>query len=204
MEESSATPVEASAPQSTADSTPMAADAPTVPGAAVPLDTPMDQDPPQEGIPNNNVTETPVDAELKSDARPSSAANDVSADANAAAPQPSTSADSAPSAVNESSVQQSNETTAKPSAAPADAQPSKPRLDLGSLPTRQYLDQTVVPILLRGLTWLAKTRPDDPVSELAKYLLDHKSECDWTFPQSTGASAFSGDSSAVSGASQGK
>ena len=33
-----------------------------------------------------------------------------------------------------------------------------PRVELQSLPTRQYLDQTVVPILLVGLNELSKTR----------------------------------------------
>lgn len=32
------------------------------------------------------------------------------------------------------------------------------KVDLASLPTRQYLDQTVVPILLQGLQVLAKER----------------------------------------------
>jgi len=34
----------------------------------------------------------------------------------------------------------------------------KPGVDLQSLPTRQYLDQTVVPILLQALSTLAKER----------------------------------------------
>lgn len=53
-------------------------------------------------------------------------------------------------------------------------QVKKARADLQSLPTRQYLDQTVAPLLLRGLQTLAKKRPDDPVSFLAAYLLDNK------------------------------
>ncbi|XP_035758676.1 protein dpy-30 homolog, partial [Egretta garzetta] len=35
---------------------------------------------------------------------------------------------------------------------------SKQKVDLQSLPTRAYLDQTVVPILLQGLAVLAKER----------------------------------------------
>lgn len=34
----------------------------------------------------------------------------------------------------------------------------KSKIDMGSLPTRQYLDQTVVPILLQGLSALSKER----------------------------------------------
>lgn len=52
----------------------------------------------------------------------------------------------------------------------------KPRIDYASLNTRQYLDQTVVPILLQGLSSLAKTRPEDPTKYLATYLLEHKQE----------------------------
>ena len=34
----------------------------------------------------------------------------------------------------------------------------KPKVDLQSLPTRAYLDLTVVPILLQGMSTLAKDR----------------------------------------------
>lgn len=63
---------------------------------------------------------------------------------------------------------------------PAETQTSskKSKVDVSNLPTRQYLDQTVVPILLQGLSWLAKTRPDDPIVELSKYLIEHKPEHD--------------------------
>ncbi|GAB6021643.1 hypothetical protein CHUAL_004227 [Chamberlinius hualienensis] len=54
----------------------------------------------------------------------------------------------------------------------------KPRIDYQSLPTRQYLDQTVVPILLQGLSVLAKERPADPIDYLANYLLKNKSQFD--------------------------
>lgn len=60
------------------------------------------------------------------------------------------------------------------------SQIKKVRPDLNSLPTRQYLDQTVAPILLLGLQTLARERPADPVSFLAAYLLKNKSRCDET------------------------
>jgi len=47
---------------------------------------------------------------------------------------------------------------------------------LQSLPTRAYLDQTVVPILLGGMSTLAKERPPQPIEFLASYLLKHKEE----------------------------
>lgn len=56
-----------------------------------------------------------------------------------------------------------------------EVQMKKTRVDLSSLPTRQYLDQTVVPILMQGLSYLAKERPPEPISALAAYLLKHKS-----------------------------
>jgi len=39
------------------------------------------------------------------------------------------------------------------------------------LPIRAYLDQTVVPILLDGLSELTKERPPNPIQWLASYLL---------------------------------
>jgi len=50
----------------------------------------------------------------------------------------------------------------------------KSRADLNGVPTRQYLDQTVVPILLQGLSELSKNRPAEPIEFLANYLLKHK------------------------------
>jgi protein dpy-30 len=48
--------------------------------------------------------------------------------------------------------------------------------DVKSLPTRQYLDQTVVPILLEALSALAKERPPEPVDFLTEYLQKHKQD----------------------------
>ena len=44
------------------------------------------------------------------------------------------------------------------------------------MPTRQYLDQTVVPILLEGLSALAKERPKEPIDYLINFLQKHKTE----------------------------
>ncbi|CAD6234642.1 GSCOCG00002031001-RA-CDS [Cotesia congregata] len=54
----------------------------------------------------------------------------------------------------------------------------KSRVEIQSLPTRQYLDQTVVPILLQALSSLAKERPEDPINYLANYLQKNKSQYD--------------------------
>uniref|UniRef100_A0A3B5M2L4 Protein dpy-30 homolog n=1 Tax=Xiphophorus couchianus TaxID=32473 RepID=A0A3B5M2L4_9TELE len=53
---------------------------------------------------------------------------------------------------------------------------SKQKVDLQALPTRAYLDQTVVPILLQGLSILAKERPPNPIEYLAAFLLKNKSQ----------------------------
>jgi len=46
--------------------------------------------------------------------------------------------------------------------------------DLKQLPVRAYLDETVVPLLLKGMSQLVKERPDDPIEWLAQYLLKNK------------------------------
>ncbi|KAI8042864.1 protein dpy-30 homolog [Drosophila gunungcola] len=50
--------------------------------------------------------------------------------------------------------------------------------ETSSMPTRQYLDQTVAPVLLHGLQALARERPTDPIQFLASYLLKHSNGCE--------------------------
>jgi len=64
----------------------------------------------------------------------------------------------------------------KESDSPVPSSSKKQRTDIASLPTRQYLDQTVVPILLQGLASVARERPSDPIEYLAGYLVRHKKE----------------------------
>ncbi|XP_056267008.1 protein dpy-30 homolog [Pseudoliparis swirei] len=59
---------------------------------------------------------------------------------------------------------------------PGSEKTSKQKVDLQALPTRAYLDQTVVPILLQGLSLLAKDRPPNPIEYLAAFLLKNKSQ----------------------------
>ena len=47
------------------------------------------------------------------------------------------------------------------------------KLNLQALPIRAYLDQTVVPILLDGMSALVKERPPNPIEWLATYLMKH-------------------------------
>lgn len=51
---------------------------------------------------------------------------------------------------------------------------NKQKPDVSSLPTRAYLDQTVVPILLQGMSQLARDRPAKPIEQLALYLQQNK------------------------------
>mmetsp|Transcript_45588 Transcript_45588/g.116618 ORF Transcript_45588/g.116618 Transcript_45588/m.116618 type:complete len:106 (+) Transcript_45588:112-429(+) len=54
------------------------------------------------------------------------------------------------------------------------------KLQTQALPIRQYLESTVVPILLQGMQALVKERPANPVEYLAGYLLKNN-------PQKSGA-----------------
>ncbi|XP_073989085.1 protein dpy-30 homolog [Rhodnius prolixus] len=81
----------------------------------------------------------------------------------------------------------------------AENPPKKTKVDLQSLPTRQYLDQTVVPILLQGLSLLAKERPPDPISYLAAYLLKNKGQYEtMTGSSPTAAATTTGNAPASS------
>ena len=47
------------------------------------------------------------------------------------------------------------------------------RMTLEALPSRAYLDETVVPILMQGLSALVQERPENPIEYLATFLLQH-------------------------------
>ena len=46
-------------------------------------------------------------------------------------------------------------------------------LNTAAMPVRQYLETTVVPVLMQGLGQVVRERPSDPVAALAAYLLKH-------------------------------
>lgn len=50
----------------------------------------------------------------------------------------------------------------------------KNRLELISLPARQYLDECITPILYQALKFVAYHRPLEPVNCLAAYLMKHR------------------------------
>ena len=47
------------------------------------------------------------------------------------------------------------------------------KMNLQTAPIRTYLDSTVVPVLLQGLSALVKERPPNPTEYLATFLLQH-------------------------------
>lgn len=55
-----------------------------------------------------------------------------------------------------------------------DSTSNKQKPDLSTVPTRAYLDQTVVPILLQGMSQIARDRPAKPIEQLALYLQQNK------------------------------
>lgn len=63
------------------------------------------------------------------------------------------------------------ETAEQAAAAAAAAQAEQDKVNVQSLPIRAYLDQTVVPILLDGMSQLVQERPGNPIEWLAAYLI---------------------------------
>jgi protein dpy-30 len=45
------------------------------------------------------------------------------------------------------------------------------KLNVQALPTRSYLEQTIVPVLLQGLASVNRERPENPIEFLAQFLL---------------------------------
>ena len=87
------------------------------------------------------------------------------------------SGENAASAASQPAPTQSTTSSAavQPAAAPSNTAAAAVAADkqknFQALPIRAYLDQTVVPILLDGMSELVKERPPNPVEWLAAYLL---------------------------------
>jgi len=65
--------------------------------------------------------------------------------------------------------------------------PPRPKIDVHAMPIRQYLETSVVPILLQGMQTLVKERPNNPVEFLAAYLLKNNPQGPSNPPQVPGA-----------------
>ena len=61
------------------------------------------------------------------------------------------------------------------------------KIDVHAMPIRQYLETSVVPILLQGMQALVKERPNNPVEFLAAYLLKNNPQAPSNPPQVPGA-----------------
>ncbi|OQR82926.1 hypothetical protein ACHHYP_15297 [Achlya hypogyna] len=68
-------------------------------------------------------------------------------------------------------AQENDDSAEAKNAEKAADQPPAAKLDVQALPIRAYLDQTVVPILLQGMSALVKERPPNPIEWLAAYLI---------------------------------
>jgi hypothetical protein len=60
------------------------------------------------------------------------------------------------------------------------------KIPVQALPTRQYLDATVVPLLLLGLEAIAQEQPKDPVEYLAAFLISNNPQRDANLPHPPG------------------
>jgi hypothetical protein len=79
---------------------------------------------------------------------------------------------------NSQNIANEDETTPQPDDAELEAERlEKLALSLGnamptrSLPKQEYIQATVVPLLLEGLAWIIKEKPEDPVENLAMFLI---------------------------------
>lgn len=90
---------------------------------------------------------------------------------------PSSGAENTTSAAPTPTQSETASSTTVPAAAPSNSTAAAVAADkqknFQALPIRAYLDQTVVPILLDGMSELVKERPANPVEWLAAYLLRH-------------------------------
>ena len=46
-------------------------------------------------------------------------------------------------------------------------------MNINALPTKTYLESTVITTVMKGLTELCEVRPDNPLEFLAFYILKH-------------------------------
>jgi hypothetical protein len=63
---------------------------------------------------------------------------------------------------------------------------SSSKVPVQALPARQYLDATVVPLLLHGLEAVATEQPQDPLEYLAAFLISNNPQRDRTLPHPPG------------------
>lgn len=100
------------------------------------------------------------------------AEKETSADSKGEAPEPAGDEGAPPPAAEEApAAKQAAAADEEVKAADAAAESAPPKTDVQTLPIRAYLDQTVVPILLQGMSALVRERPPNPIEWLAAYLI---------------------------------
>lgn len=50
---------------------------------------------------------------------------------------------------------------------------SQSKINVNALPTKAYLEATIIPTVMKGLTELTEARPDNPLEFLSYYILKH-------------------------------
>ena len=50
---------------------------------------------------------------------------------------------------------------------------SQCKINVNALPTKAYLETTIVPTVMKALSEVCETRPDNPLEFVAYYLLNH-------------------------------
>jgi protein dpy-30 len=50
---------------------------------------------------------------------------------------------------------------------------SSSKININALPTKAYLEATIVPTVMRALTEVSEARPDNPLEFIAYYILKH-------------------------------
>jgi len=156
--------------------------APAPPADGLSLETPA-LDPPVAAVPNASNA-TPLEP-LTAPAVPASAPVSETPPAQPSEPSLVAAPSGAPNPSGDTN--QAPAPPAVPPPGPLSTLPPPPANDVRNLSIRAYLDQTVVPLLLEGMSEMVKLRPDDPVDWLADYLV--RSNPSRSGPQNAGAGA---------------
>lgn len=121
------------------------------------------------------VEQPPAAAPAPAEEAPAAAAVESSEPAAAEQPEATPSGSGENSAAAAPQPAPTSSAAVQPAAAPSNSAAAAVAADkqknFQALPIRAYLDQTVVPILLDGMSELVKERPQNPVEWLAAYLL---------------------------------
>ncbi|GAB9471606.1 hypothetical protein Gpo141_00008810 [Globisporangium polare] len=120
--------------------------------------------------PTDLEAEVPVDAETKEAPDSKDVADEESAGSKGADESDSAGDSAAAADVKEGGVDGRGDDESQAKSAEKASEQAQTKVEVQGLPIRAYLDQTVVPILLQGMSALVKERPANPIEWLAAYL----------------------------------